>query len=223
MRILLILIALIIVVSCSSHVDEKETISYKTFLDQFLHKKRPIEIDSSILLNNPNKRNWGGVLLKGKNFLYGDSILYYKSRIPGQKDSIELKFTILNKFGKLKIHDSLEAVIINFMSHSPKYSEVFRMELFLKEKLINSFNIAASNYISLAENDSLFVVTSSLLQNQIKQYKVAIKYYEKQNKYTRVGGEDYYFTFGDTLATSVLTIQPDGSIIGNNLVEEKTD
>jgi len=197
MRIALTLATLIFIISCTSEEDEKEAFNYNTFVNQFPNKKKPIEIDSSVLLNNPNNRNWS-VLLKGESYLSSDSILKFAYKSPRHHDSLKVLFKPLGTFARTKYYDSLDAFIVSFRPSLPNYSEAFRLELFYREKLINAFNIASSNFISHSEEESLFVVTSNLLDNQIRQYKVAIKNHEKVNLFGRVGGENYYFTFGDT-------------------------
>ena len=115
--------------------------------------------------------------------------------------------------------DSLDAVSYSHRQGNKKFGyALFRMALFKNEMFLNAFDYAVFASPSYLNQSDLHVITAVLEGDTIKQYKIQMEIHYEPYVAGRLGEEDFYYTFHDTLATSKLVIKPDGRVLGKNLV-----
>ena len=148
-----------------------------------------------------------------------DTVTYFTFMEEGQvvPDTVHEALEVLGRTNF--IEDSIDAV---FFAHNQGNKEfgysIFRIALFENETFLHAFDYAVFVFPNPLNAFDTHVVTAVLDGDTIKQYKIHTVLHRETNLEGRLWEEDFHFTFHDTLATSKLIINPDGSVLGKNLV-----
>ena len=219
MRIFILVTVLIFVIACTNNRSSEEGFSYDEFLLEFKDIEKPYDLGPKLILKSYLRGYAAGSsrLLDPQlrnQFLSEDSITFSKYIM---HDSLYVTRNPVKPIGKTTL-SNYDVLLYMIADGGEEYTfDCLRVGLFKSEKLLNSFNIALSA-LSFRHSKNLYLVTATISENKIDQYKIAIEYHEEPNDF-ELGNEDYYFSLQDTLAVSTLEIQTDGSVQGKNLAE----
>lgn len=197
--------------SCQSGRETKveEAVSFEVF-DRAFPKEETFKLDTNQLFNFYDIKIFP--LLQDGYYKYfnDDSISVLSSKI---QDS--LFYINVSVFAKTEVKPSLTNYVIGINKWTREYRQkIIRGNLFQDSTHIASFNLGLLALSVHPEKNDSYAVFFSTHDSLVYQQKVALSSVENEDR----EGPDYFYTLLDTLETSQLIIQPNGSLSGKNLV-----
>ncbi len=215
--------------SCNKPIKdtEKQDLSFERFAKKFRKLKGDtILIDTTFISKAAFSKN---VLLDPiiEKYLIEDSMSIFTI---GDEDTTFTFFQSIIATGRinfsgLDFEGYISRITTGTKSH---FYNIIRLYLFKDQKLHKSHNIAIfakdkKSHLG-ADVSNNYIITTTIIDSVIYQYKVSLLYREEPTKQERLGGSDkYYFLIQDTLETSKLVLQENGELMGKNLTKVAND